>query len=515
MGFREDIEAIAKELPSTPHRQTFLFSATVSRSIQQVARATLDKNHVFINCVSDNAPPIHAHVPQYHTVLPGAGHQIPHILRLLAHDQLTNPGKSKVIVFCPTTKMTKLFSTFLRLLSKTSLPSGRRTNVYEIHSLRTQESRTKTSDGFRNDRHGASVLVSSDISARGVDYPGVTRIIQIGVPTSSDQYIHRVGRTGRGLEVAGRADLVLLPWEVGFVTWQLTDIPMKPLTVTELTSQVDALAKDYDENPTSYAPTPRGLSPDHIHPFTPALADMDNQIQILLQNLDEEAIRETLGAMLGYYIARSHELRVQRSVIVQGLKDWTVEACGLPKPPYISDAFLAKLGINDGRTGNNYRGPSYEKRPLETGPRTHWMGRGSQRIKDAKRATDMRSTFGYESTERKPRYRDDDGSSNEDGGEGRFERRSSRYGGDREDRGGFKPRKFGDEGRSSYGSRKFGDEGRGSFGSRRTDDEGKGGFGSRRSDDGRRGGYGARRDNDDGEEGSHSQHHEAKFRSFR
>ena len=90
MGFREEIEAITEMMPPTPKRQTFMFSATVSKAIQQVAREVLDPNHIFINCVTEESP-VHAHVPQYHTVLPSPKDQLPHILRLIAHDQLINP----------------------------------------------------------------------------------------------------------------------------------------------------------------------------------------------------------------------------------------------------------------------------------------------------------------------------------------------------------------------------------------------------------------------------------------
>jgi len=63
------------------------------------------------------------------------------------------------------------------------------------------------------------------VSARGVDYPGVTKVIQVGVPTSRDIYIHRIGRTGRaGKE--GEAVLVLAPFEEGFLR-DLKDIPIK------------------------------------------------------------------------------------------------------------------------------------------------------------------------------------------------------------------------------------------------------------------------------------------------
>lgn len=108
LGFAQAINAIKEYLPPTPERQTFLFSATVSRQIQDIARSTLAKNHRFINCVHEDSSPVHAHVQQHVTVLSSATEQIPHIFRLLAHDQLSNPGFSKVIVFLPTTIHFKL-----------------------------------------------------------------------------------------------------------------------------------------------------------------------------------------------------------------------------------------------------------------------------------------------------------------------------------------------------------------------------------------------------------------------
>lgn len=399
MGFRDDIQAIADFLPKTPERQTFLFSATVSRSIQQIARATLDKNHIFIDTVTDSASPVHAHVPQYHTVLPSAADQLPHILRLLAHDQLTNLGKSKTILFLPTTKMTQLYTTLVRELSKTVLPAGKNTKVYEIHSKRTQDARTMTSDAFRKDRSGASILVSSDVSARGVDYPGVTRVIQVGIPAGTEQYIHRVGRCGRAGSL-GRGDLVLLPWECGFVTWQLTDVPLKPLTTNELISQVNDLAAKFDSDPKSffkgievsgessrYDRTGRVKTTGptmYSAPLMPAITNIPRSISELMEHIDEDAVKETFTSLLGYYIAKSPELRTQKGVIVQGCKDWTTEACGLPIAPYVSEMFLQKLGFSDGRTkrfGSSFREP--ESRASSSSP--SWLGRGHQRNKGRER----------------------------------------------------------------------------------------------------------------------------------
>jgi ATP-dependent RNA helicase MSS116 len=119
MGFRDDIDAIADFFPKTPIRQTFLFSATVSPAIRQVAREVLDKDHTFIDVVPKDSSPVHAHIPQHYTVLPSAKEQLPHLFRLIAHDQLTNPRNSKIMVFLNTTKQTQLFaSLFFALYPK-------------------------------------------------------------------------------------------------------------------------------------------------------------------------------------------------------------------------------------------------------------------------------------------------------------------------------------------------------------------------------------------------------------
>src|SRR6266852_681633 len=223
MGFRPDIDAIADFFPKTPIRQTFLFSATVSPAIRQVAHEVLDRDHLFIDVVPKDSSPVHAHIPQFYTVLPSAKEQLPHLFRIIMHDQLSNPGNSKIMVFLNTTKQTQLFASLIRQLSRI-FPS--RPQIYEIHSKRAQSSRAGTSHAFRNDRSGAAILVTSDVSARGIDYPNVTRVIQVGSPLSSEQYVHRVGRTGRAGK-GGRAALLLLPFEPNFVRSQLSDVPIK------------------------------------------------------------------------------------------------------------------------------------------------------------------------------------------------------------------------------------------------------------------------------------------------
>jgi len=384
MGFRDDIDAIMSYLPPKSERQTFLFSATLSRNVRQIAKTVLPQEYKFIDVVPENDSPVHAHVPQYHTVLSSASQQIPHLLRLLAHDQLTNPGKSKVLLFLPTTRMTQLFTTLTRELSKTVLPAGAYTRVYEIHSKRTQESRASASDAFRSDKSGASILVTSDVSARGVDYPGVTRVIQVGIPAATEQYIHRVGRTGRGGSTGGRGDLVLLPWEIGFLSWQLNEVPLKPVTSDELTRQVKDLAAQYDADPkTAFKGIPvhvpiRGGPKMYNTPLSPRLSSegINSSVAALLEHIDEEAVKETFASLLGYYIPKSPELRVQKSNILAGCRSWATEACGLPTPPYVSDGFLQRMGLNDGRT--KHFGSAYRERRSPMRPANSWETRGKQ-----------------------------------------------------------------------------------------------------------------------------------------
>jgi ATP-dependent RNA helicase MSS116 len=264
--------------------------------------------------------------------------------------------------------MTQLFNTLLREVAKTTLPAGRNTRFYELHSKRSQDQRTRASNAFRADSTGASVLVTSDVSARGVDYPGVTRVIQVGIPPTADVYVHRVGRTGRaGTE--GRGDLVLLPWETGFVTWQMSNIPLKTVTVDEMTSQVEELAAEVDKDNTHTRAK---------QPYLTTLKSLDEGVQELLTMVDEEAVRETLISGLGYYLGKVSELRIQRQAIVDGLKKWSVEAVGLSKPPHIPEAYLARLGVpreKDNKFGSRpapYPGSSQKR----TTPR--WTDRGNE-----------------------------------------------------------------------------------------------------------------------------------------
>merc|ERR1712013_442540 len=153
-------------------------------------------------------------------------------------------GDFKVIVFFPTARQTGFFSEALDGLKGLS--------VYEMHSRKSQPYRTKVCKQFREAQNG--VMCSSDVSARGLDYPNVTHVFQVGVPSSRQQYIHRLGRTARAGQ-SGQCVLLMHKWEAFFYR-QIKDVKIKgypggvpecPWAEKVLTSAVDSVSEDIRE----------------------------------------------------------------------------------------------------------------------------------------------------------------------------------------------------------------------------------------------------------------------------
>lgn len=127
------------------------------------------------------------------------------------------PDDYKILAFLPTARHAQFLTA---VLSEMGL------EVMEIHSRIKQSKRTSTSDAFRTAT--SAILLSSDISARGVDYPNISLVIQIGAPGSKEIYVQRLGRTGRAGE-SGTGLLLLCPFEKPFLS-QLSGLPIEDQT---------------------------------------------------------------------------------------------------------------------------------------------------------------------------------------------------------------------------------------------------------------------------------------------
>lgn len=126
----------------------------------------------------------------------------------------------KIMVFC-TTARTAGFLADLFTFMKTP-------GVSQIHSRMTQNARTRVSNEFRN-ADGGVIMFTSDVSARGVDYPGTTLVLQVGLPSSRETYVHRLGRTARaGAE--GQGMLLLCTYERSFLQHSLKGIPVSDVS---------------------------------------------------------------------------------------------------------------------------------------------------------------------------------------------------------------------------------------------------------------------------------------------
>src|SRR4051794_9928141 len=175
MGFIPDIEEICSKLPKS--RQTLLFSATMPPPIQRLAAKFLnDPKRVEV------ARPATANINIEQRLIDVRADKKKDVLRdILRHEEFKN-----AIVFSNR-------KTTVRELASSLKRSG--FAVGQIQGDMDQSDRIAEFDRFKNDE--ITVLVASDVAARGLDVKGVSHVINFDVPWQPDDYIHRIGRTGR------------------------------------------------------------------------------------------------------------------------------------------------------------------------------------------------------------------------------------------------------------------------------------------------------------------------------
>jgi ATP-dependent RNA helicase RhlE len=194
MGFINDVKQIVGLCPK--QRQTLFFSATVPPEIEAVARFALtDPVRIAIGrarAVSESVT---------HAVYPvGPAQKFSLLLALLAKTNFHS-----VLVFTRTKHGADKIAQRLQEAAHT---------VAVLHGNRSQGQRTAALKGFKDGQY--EILVATDIAARGLDVAGVSHVINYDVPMSPDDYVHRIGRTGRAAAV-GDAFTLVTPQEAGEV----------------------------------------------------------------------------------------------------------------------------------------------------------------------------------------------------------------------------------------------------------------------------------------------------------
>ncbi len=176
MGFLPDVERICSQL--TAERQTLLFSATLDGDIARIAKQIL-KNPKTIQVAGQKEK--HANIEQrLHYV-----DDMTHKNKLLEH-LLIAPDMNQAIIFTSTKRHADL-------LAEDLYAAGHKTAA--LHGDMTQGARNRTLTKLR--QGDVKVLVATDVAARGIDVQGISHVINYDLPKFAEDYVHRIGRTGR------------------------------------------------------------------------------------------------------------------------------------------------------------------------------------------------------------------------------------------------------------------------------------------------------------------------------
>jgi len=178
LGFIKDIRDVIKHLPRK--YQTLFFSATIDEKIKDLAYSIVRN-------------PIRIQVSPKDPVSKNVDHQVAYIdmddKRFFLERMIREKEESKILVFVRT-----------KVRAERVAKAMERVNILSLtmHGDKAQEDRLAVMEKFRTGE--IKVLIATDISARGIDIPGVNYVINYDLPDVAENYVHRVGRTGRGTE---------------------------------------------------------------------------------------------------------------------------------------------------------------------------------------------------------------------------------------------------------------------------------------------------------------------------
>ncbi|OWZ23565.1 DEAD/DEAH box RNA helicase [Phytophthora megakarya] len=297
MGFRPDVMRIIGFLPK--QRQTLLFSATLPASTEELKQVALRKDYSFVDTIDENEADTNVQTEQEYVVC-----KMEEVIPMMEHvlnDHIKLPAY-KVMLFFPTARSAGFMA---QLFQAAGYPG-----VLEIHSRKSQAMRTKTAEAFRK---GKKVMMfSSDVSARGVDYPDVSLVLQVGL-TDRDQYIHRLGRTARA-GMKGKGVLILSEFETPLLD-KLSDLPLEP-------------SKKY--------------SAEKLELFQSRALEVTNN----LKNYGEleKTAQQSYQAWLGFYNSNTKRLKLNSVELVKLAAEYS-RVIGLDEVPLLEKKTLKKMNL--------------------------------------------------------------------------------------------------------------------------------------------------------------------------
>ena len=176
MGFKDELEAIVAKVPK--NRQTLLFSATLEQGIVRLAGALLKDP---LRIAVDTAQTRHENITQRLHFADDMGHK-----NRLLESILGDADMQQAIVFTSTKRAADQLAQELHTQGHSAAA---------MHGDMNQRARNHTLQALR--RGTLKVLVATDVAARGIDVQGISHVINYDLPTQAEDYVHRIGRTGR------------------------------------------------------------------------------------------------------------------------------------------------------------------------------------------------------------------------------------------------------------------------------------------------------------------------------
>ena len=303
MGFLPSLKDIVRKLPDKQKtaRQGMLFSATIAPHVQQVASLVLSPGYKFISTIPKGEINTHERVAQHLVQVPTFALVAPAMVGAVREEAaLVGPAGFKAIVFSPTAALTDFYGHVLSHVE--GLPP-----VSVLHSRLTQSRRTRTTEDYRAAVSG--ILVATDVVARGMDFPGVTTVFQVGIPSEKESYVHRLGRTARaGAE--GRGILIVADVEAFF--------PQR--TLREIT-------------------------------FLPHAADVSSAAAVfdIAARMEDDQKAKVYKAWLGYYKGQLKPFQWEKEDLVAQANIFARDGLGAPETPPIQKSTVGKMGLRGTR----------------------------------------------------------------------------------------------------------------------------------------------------------------------
>ncbi|KAG6144176.1 hypothetical protein E4U12_007094 [Claviceps purpurea] len=313
VGFEKELDDIISVLPkpSQKVRQTMLVSATIPKDVIKLARRMVRPDDFeFVQTISESDSLTHDRIPQHLVSIGSWNNVFPSMFELFDREvKLRNEDRSmppfKAIVYFNTTALTELAGEMgfqRRRLEKMKIPS------FSIQSQLSQMARTKAAERFRNTKSG--VLFSSDVTARGMDFPNVTHVIQVDTPRDRESYIHRLGRTGRQNK-GGEGWLFLPPSSMSSARRMLRGLPLKPNDTLQ-SAQAEAKAGE--------------MPPYH------------EEVLELGQFMHSSKFGSAYTSIFGCGNADKDQL-------VDDLNTWATVGMGMDQPPPVSPSWARNMGM--------------------------------------------------------------------------------------------------------------------------------------------------------------------------